>query len=500
MNTNQLPLKKAPTEDFGKCLEAVRHLLVSSSGRHGFIPESITSSSKSCVPGSVFVAIKGAKGDGHLHIEEAISGGAAAVVYQDPDAAGTVERGDIPFCRVSDSRRAYSLLQEAFHGSPASKLRLVGITGTNGKTTCAYLLRSFLSCGSPCGLISTVEYSMPGWSADASRTTPSPELFQALLFNMLGKGCGHCVMEVSSHGLDQGRTGSAKFAGALFTNLSGDHLDYHGSMENYYQAKKKLFSDLLAPGAVAVVNTDDVYGRRIVSEAGGGSILSCGFEGKPDFRIGDFEGDAGGVRFSIESDWGRHRIESGLCGRYNAMNIAESFALAMRLGVEPEKMLEILGRGIRVPGRLESFPLRNGAVGFVDYAHTDDALEKVLSTLAAMRRGRIICVFGCGGDRDRSKRPRMGAAVAKFADVAIVTSDNPRSEDPLRIIRDIMDGVKDAGKFICIPDRREAIEKAVGISRDGDIVLLAGKGHEKGQEVNGLIIPFDDREEMQKHA
>jgi UDP-N-acetylmuramoyl-L-alanyl-D-glutamate--2,6-diaminopimelate ligase len=269
-------------------------------------------------------------------------------------------------------------------------------------------------------------------------------------------------------------------------------------MENYYRAKKKLFSDLLAPGAVAVVNTDDVHGRRIVSEVGGGKILSCGFDGKPDFRIGDFEGDAGGVRFSIESEGVRHRIESGLCGRYNAMNIAESFALAMRLGVEPEKMLEVLGRGIRVPGRLESFPLRSGAVAFVDYAHTDDALEKVLSTLVAMRRGRMICVFGCGGDRDRSKRPRMGAAVAKFADVAIVTSDNPRSEDPLRIIREIMDGVKDAGKFICIPDRREAIEKAVGISRDGDIVLLAGKGHEKGQEVNGVIIPFDDREEMRK--
>jgi len=481
-------------------LAQLKQVLVNVSGNVDFIPSSLSASSARVSAGSVFVAVKGQKNDGHNFIKNAIGSGASAIVFQDGENLDLPNSPIPAMIKVSDSRLAYSILLESFNDFPSSKLKLVGITGTNGKTTCAYLIRKFLSSGNGrCGLISTVEYSTPSWSMDASRTTPDPEFMQYLFSKMIDERCQHAVMEVSSHGLDQNRTGNAKFAGAIFTNLSGDHLDYHKNMENYFQAKKRLFSDHLAEDAFAVINVDDIYGKRLFSEIKDKQTISCGFGEASDACIRNFSGRPNGLEFDLVFKGESRRISSNLCGRYNAMNIAESFILAMHLGAKPEEMFKIL-QDVHVPGRLEKILLKNGAVAFVDYAHTDDALEKVLSTLNEIKEGRIICVFGCGGDRDKSKRPRMGAVSAKFADISIITSDNPRSENPLKIIEEIIDGVKDRRACFNIPDRAEAIRTAVEISKANDIIIVAGKGHEKGQQFINETLHFDDREELAKYA
>jgi UDP-N-acetylmuramoyl-L-alanyl-D-glutamate--2,6-diaminopimelate ligase len=489
--------------NFAKLLEAISPLVEKTTGGAGFVPQKISCSSLETGPGSVFIAVKGEKTDGRRFIMDALKRGASAVIYEDSGVAAEDFLKINPMLalvKVSDSRKACAQLLEAFYGNPADKMKLIGITGTNGKTTCAFILEKILSdSGAPCGLISTVRYSYPGFSLSAGRTTPAPELFQKLLSGMVENKCPWAVMEVSSHALRQNRIGNAKFAGAIFTNLSGDHLDYHRDMEQYYLAKKLLFSEHIDKNGAAIINVDDPYGRRIISELNDAKFISYGFAEDADYRITEFKGAADGSNFVINRGTSSYKISSNLPGRHNASNITACFCVAKMLGINSRDIIKTIKHGIYIPGRLEKFTLKNGAAAYVDYAHTDDALEKVLKTLREICEGRLICVFGCGGDRDKTKRPRMGRVSANFADNTIITSDNPRSEDPNVIIDEILSGIEDKRSCAVVSDRREAIKTAIERSEKNDIILIAGKGHEKGQEIKGEIFPFDDGDEIRKN-
>ncbi len=447
------------------------------------LPTGITNDSRQVKPGFVFVAIPGAQVDGHEYIDQAVRNGAIAIVYS----------RDVPIpkniyaTKVLDTYLAYALMCEQFYGFPASKFRLHCITGTNGKTTSAYLLRGILSAaGHPCGLISTIKYAFGAYECEAARTTPAADELQLLFKKMADAGCTDVVMEASSHGLSQHRFGHPRIDIALFTNLTQDHLDYHLTMENYFQAKKTLFTDYNARHKIA--NIDDPYGARLAAEVPG--VTTFGTSPDAHFRISDIELNAAGSTFMLNDD----RIECRLPGEHNIYNLTGVLVAAERKGISPLKAARSVCN-IRVDGRLEHFEI-NGAHFYVDYAHTPDALESVLKLLKKIVSGRLITVFGCGGHRDRGKRPLMGEIAARLSDLVIVTNDNPRDETPADIINDILKGCPAATTE---PDRAKAIEHAVKLSCPGDIILIAGKGHENYQEVNGLKIHFDDREELRKY-
>ena len=449
----------------------------------------------------LFCAIKGSNTDGHAFIPDAIRNGAGVVLATEPRS---VPPG-VPFVLVSDSYHAWGVVCAAFFGNPMEHLDVFAVTGTNGKTSIAFMLKRILSAhGRRCGLISTVEYDDgSGVAEEASRTTPEAFTIQDCFARMVRNGCDCAVIEASSHGLHQHRLGNARFAGAFFTNLTGDHLDYHHTMEAYYQAKKLLFSEMLRPGAPAVINIDDPWGARLASECGTQHVLTLS---KNDSDASGYLSSirlcASGSEFTLHmnssvmgSDCISLRVHSALIGEHNVFNMGLAALGACASGVPPELAAETLSApDIAPPGRLEPFDLPNGARAFVDYAHTDDALFRVLSAIRTFRKGRIITVFGCGGDRDRTKRPRMAKVVSELSDIAIVTSDNPRTEDPLAIIAEILTGIRPGAECLTEPDRAEAIRKAVALSRRDDIILIAGKGHENYQEINGVKHPFDDRE------
>ena len=448
----------------------------------------------------LFCAIPGSKRDGHDFIPEAIANGAvAAVVSRLTEAIPQ----DFPVLLVEDSHMAWALACETQFDLPASSLTLSGVTGTNGKTTIAFILKALLdSClpGARCGLLSTVLYDACGDGVvEAARTTPDAYEFQRLLSQMRANSCTHASMEMSSHGLHQRRTGSAKFRTAIFTNLTGDHLDYHHDMESYYQAKKLLFTECLAADGVAIVNVDDAYGSRLHKELSKilaeDCLVACSKSSKKaqclirSMKMSDSHSEIDLTIFGQDL-----KLRSSLIGEHNAYNIASAVTAAALLGADVSKISGRLSAPLSVPGRLEGFLLSSGAMAFVDYAHTDDALFRVLSALRPLCKGTLVTVFGCGGERDVTKRPRMGAVAAKLSGLSIITSDNPRSEDPLEIIAQIRKGVPRDAHCLELPDRREAIEKAVASAVRGDIVLIAGKGHENYQEMNGFRIHFDDRE------
>jgi len=439
---------------------------------------------------SVFVAIAGAVSNGHDFIADAIAKGAKLIVYQQH----VKKYNGVLFLKVSNTYSAYARLAELSCGFPAKEMNLIGITGTNGKTTTAYLLRSILeAAGEKCGLISTIEYAYPGEVISAERTTPDALEFQNLLCEIRNSGCKYVVMENSSHSLDQNRTGSAEFAATVFTNLSGEHLDYHSDMESYFNAKMILFRNYLKEDGYAIVNIDDDYGKRLIRECSDSqNIITFGRAG--DVKILDIQTSFTGtdVKLKIEGEF--FDISSLLYGDFNAYNIAGAVAAAYALGIPMEIICTGIKKMSHVPGRMEGFKLHSGAMAIVDYAHTDDALENVLRTLRNLNvKGRLIAVFGCGGDRDKTKRARMGAVAAKYADSVVVTSDNPRSENPLAIIQDINAGFPDNFNFINIPDRKTAIQQTLESAKDQDIILIAGKGHETYQEIDGVKYPFDDR-------
>jgi UDP-N-acetylmuramoyl-L-alanyl-D-glutamate--2,6-diaminopimelate ligase len=474
--------------------------------------------SRRVAPGDLFVALRGATTDGHDYIDRAVALGAAALLVEAmPEDAESL---GVPVVRVPDSRRALAPIAARFFGEPASELSLIGVTGTNGKTSTTYLVESILvHAGWRAGLIGTVEIRYAGEREPAVNTTPESLDLQRKLRAMCTAQVDAAVMEVSSHGLELGRVSGCAFRVAAFTNLSQDHLDFHGSMDAYLASKARLFRDHLGPGAVAVVNVDDPAGEKILAVAreAGAEILRVarGAEARAELRLVQSEIRLAGTTAELEDASGRFAVELPLIGDFNLENLLVACGVARALGIAPETIAAGVAACPQVPGRMERVvgSGRDEPTVLVDYAHTPDAVEKLLLAVRPLCQGRLIAVFGCGGDRDRAKRPLMAEAVARHADLAIATSDNPRTEDPLRILADVEQGLgalervdADAlfaaggatGRYATIADRREAIRRALAGARPEDTVVLAGKGHEDYQIVGREKLPFDDRAEARR--
>jgi UDP-N-acetylmuramoyl-L-alanyl-D-glutamate--2,6-diaminopimelate ligase len=455
--------------------------------------------SRAVAPGTLFFCVRGLKSDGHEFGAQAVESGAAALVVERPLGLG------VPEVQVEDARAAMAPLAAAFNGDPTAEMTMVGVTGTNGKTTTAFLVRRLLeSAGRQCGLLGTVQRVVGGQVEEVERTTPEAIDLQATFARMHEAGDTACVMEVSSHALVLHRADAIKFDAKAFTNLTQDHLDFHDDMEDYFAAKRLLFTSeggfatLVVEGGISVVNIDDAYGLRLAEElrasdpealvtfsaAGGGADLSA--------RGVSF--DATGSTFSCLTPAGLLEVRTPLPGDFNVENALAALGVAHALGMDLREAAAALAGAEQVPGRFEPIDEGQDFGVLVDYAHTPDSLENVLRAARRLTGGRLISVFGCGGDRDREKRPLMGRAGAELSDVAVVTSDNPRSEDPQAILDEIMAGV-DGGDVLVELDRRAAIGLALERAQAKDIVVIAGKGHEQGQEFeDGRKIPFDDRD------
>jgi UDP-N-acetylmuramoyl-L-alanyl-D-glutamate--2,6-diaminopimelate ligase len=451
----------------------------------------VTCDSRQVKPGTLFCAIAGSVSDGHDYIKSAISNGAIGIIYsQDLEEYAT----GVSYLKVKQQYLAYAMACELFFDCPAKEVRLHGITGTNGKTTTAFLLEHILTKSSlKTGLITTVECRDGEKVAPSFHTTPEAWELQNLFRRIADNKCHDAVMEVSSHGLDQFRPGNAKFHTAIFTNLTGDHLDYHENMEKYFAAKKHLFSHYLAENGNAIINVDDEYGKALAAELQDKKVISYGQGEDADCRIVNLVTRTSGTDFELEFGDNTFKITSPLIGEYNAYNACAAFCAAVSSGIDGQLVADILSSKIKVPGRLEHFTDTRGVSYFVDYAHTDDALRNVLKNLRIIATKRIITVFGCGGNRDRSKRPRMAVAAAEYSDLLIITSDNPRKENPLDIIDEIKIGVPENTEFMIEADRKKAICLASELAKKGDLVLVAGKGHETYQDINGQLFDFDDR-------
>lgn len=454
----------------------------------------VTGDSRKVRKGDVFVAVKGLRHNGSLFAGEALDRGAVAVVGEASE--------DVPGDKkivVRDARRALGIMAAVMAGNPSRKMQVAGITGTNGKTTTAGLLSAFLrGAGHSTGLLSTVRYEIGDRVIPAARTTPEATELQSMLAHMLAEGCTHAVMEVSSHALDQCRVAGIRYKLGLFTNLSRDHLDYHGDMETYFAAKRKLFLSLAeVPGALAVVNIEDDFGKRLAEEfTSRMRVVTFGLD-RGDYRCESLSLSSAGSRLEIITPEGAFPGKFPMPGRFNVYNMLGAVAAARQFDVPMDVIVRELPRWFPRWGRMERVGSGNarGVDVFVDYAHTDDALGNVLKTLRELTPGRLIVVFGCGGDRDRGKRPLMGRVAGRLADISIVTSDNPRSEKPEDIIGDILRGFSEnTTRPIVVVDRKAAIAKALSMASRGDSVLVAGKGHEPYQELAHSVVPFDDRE------
>lgn len=468
--------------------------------------------SRDVAPGGLFAAIPGFKADGHDYIGDAVSRGAVAVLAQKPCHAG------VPVIRVADTRACLGPLAARFHGDPSAGMKLIAITGTNGKTTTAAIVESILAAnGHSVGVIGTIDYHFDGRHFAASATTPESLDLQRMLHEMRQAGVTHVVLEASSHAIALNRLNHCWLDAGVFTNLSQDHLDFHERMESYWECKQRLFTELLPSGpkkshARAVVNTNDPRGKFLASTL---KIPCCttGYSEENMIRAERFRFSPEGIEADIATPDGMLRIRSALTGAHNVENILCAVGAAVALQVPTEAIVAGIASRRTVAGRLETVPDGKGRHVFVDYAHTPDALENVLKALKTMARRRMICVFGCGGDRDRKKRPMMGEIVGRMADLAVVTSDNPRSEDPEAIIADILPGVVAAAPkrydadtiesdgepgYLVEPDRRKAIRLAIRAADAGDMVLIAGKGHETYQILKDRTIDFDDRVEARR--
>jgi UDP-N-acetylmuramoyl-L-alanyl-D-glutamate--2,6-diaminopimelate ligase len=444
-------------------------------------------SSSSVTPGTLFFCVPGFKADGHDFAPDAVDRGAVALVVQRPLGLG------VPEIVVDDVRSAMGPAAARFHGDPTADLRVVGVTGTNGKTTTTFLIRELLeAAGVQTGLLGTVTSIVGGAEEPVERTTPEAVDMQRLFARMLSEGDRAVAMEVSSHALKLGRAEGIRFAVRVFTNLTQDHLDFHKTMDEYYAAKKLLF---MRPGGPSIVNLDDPYGRRLAGEIG--SPTTYAVDHPADYRALDVRFDTNGSTFTLEHPDGRVELKTRLPGLFNVQNALAAVAAARALDVPMDTIAAALAQAGRVPGRFEPVDEGQDFAVLVDYAHTPDSLDNVLRAARAITRGKLHVVFGAGGDRDTAKRPLMGQAAAEHADRVIVTSDNPRSEDPESIVDMVMAGVgPDAERIV---DRRVAIARAIETAEPGDVVVIAGKGHEQGQEFeNGRKEPFDDRDEARK--
>ncbi|PRD54527.1 UDP-N-acetylmuramoyl-L-alanyl-D-glutamate--2,6-diaminopimelate ligase [Sphingobacterium gobiense] len=439
---------------------------------------------------SLFVAVRGVHTDGHLYLDKAIENGARVLVL---DTLPAQLQTDVTYVVVADTSYVLGLLAANFYGDPSRALKLVGVTGTNGKTTIATLLFNlFKSLGYQVGLLSTVENKIGERVIPATHTTPDPIALNRLLREMVDEGCDYCFMEVSSHAVVQQRIAGLRFAGGIFANITHDHLDFHGTFEHYIKAKKKFFDDL-DRFAFALTNIDDRNGAVMLQNTFAHK-KTYGLKNMADFKAKIVESHLDGMLLQVDG----HEVWVKLVGGFNAYNLLAVYGAAILLEQETMKVLTAMSDIAGAEGRFDIVRSANGVVGIVDYAHTPDAVENVLLTIRELRKSgkQIITVLGCGGDRDKSKRPEMAGAAVRLSDKVIITSDNPRTEDPIAIIRDMEAGVdsKDRKHVFTIAERKEAIRAACHLAQAGDIVLVAGKGHEKYQEINGVRHHFDDKE------
>ena len=458
-----------------------------------FNVRAVTPDSRFVQKNDMFIAVKGADRDGHDFIEQAVLKGAQVIV----ESENRLKNSDLCILKVADTKRFLADASQRFFNYPSKKIKTIGITGTNGKTTITYLIESILNAGrKKCGVLGTINHRLGKKIISSKNTTPGVIDNQRYLSDMLKNRCQYCVMEVSSHALDQGRVEGIDFKAAVFTNLTGDHLDYHRNLENYFLAKSRLFTSL-SSAANAVINIDDSYGQRLTRMTKG-KVFTYGLKGQAKIKACRIELDFRGSAFTICSPFGEITIRTSLIGRHNVYNILAAAAVSLALGIP----LKTIKKGIEnlksVPGRLERVSGGQDFHIFVDYAHTEDALRNVLSNLRIVSKARILVVFGCGGDRDRTKRPKMGKAATDLADEAIITSDNPRSENPESIIREIVSGCKKQNYTVMI-DRKKAIKEALSRAQKNDVVLIAGKGHETYQIFKNKTIHFDDREIVKKY-
>ncbi|MDB6069886.1 MAG: UDP-N-acetylmuramyl-tripeptide synthetase [Verrucomicrobiales bacterium] len=454
----------------------------------------LTADSRQAGPGILFAALRGETSDGHNFISQAIANGAAAILAETD--VPTDYRGT--WITVKDTKAALAEAADAFFRKPSDRLPIVGVTGTNGKTTTCFLLQHIItSARGQCGLIGTVKYVVgEGLEETASHTTPDSITLQRLLRTMTENHCTAAAIEVSSHALMQQRTHGIRFDAAVFTNLTQDHLDYHKTMEAYYDAKARFAEHLVLQGGekkpALVLNTDDAAGRRMAREYEGKlRIVTYGMNVHADFRATQLTATMRGTTFTLEARGRSFLVRMPLIGKFNVYNALGALAAVWSMDLNLRQAVKALEDSPQVPGRMESVSDNKPFRVFIDYAHTPDALENALRTLRDLSPRRIITVFGCGGDRDRTKRPRMGAVAEAGGSYTILTNDNPRSEDPDAIMAEIKAGMRGETNEM-IPDRRAAIERAISIAGGGDIVLIAGKGHESGQTVNGVVTPFDD--------
>jgi UDP-N-acetylmuramoyl-L-alanyl-D-glutamate--2,6-diaminopimelate ligase len=452
----------------------------------------VESDSRRVRPGDLFVALRGAKADGLAYAPEAVARGAVAVASDRPLPEGIA----VPWIRVEAPRRALALFAAELAGRPAERLVLAGVTGTNGKTSTTTLIEAILARRyGRTGLLATTVYRTPRRVIAAGRTTPEAPLIQELLAEMVADGVPAAAIEVSSHALVLERVEGCRFDLAVFTNLTRDHLDFHGTMEEYYEAKKRLF-DLRKPGGIALVNVDDLYGRRLLAETAPPLASFSPSGAAADFRAESIRCDLSGTSFEVVHAGGRFALSSPLLGRFQVANLLGAAAAGVCLGV-PEFDIAAAIAGVGdVPGRLERVEAGQPYLVLVDFAHTPDALERLLSSVRELTEKKIVLVFGCGGDRDRGKRAPMGEIAGRLSDIAIATSDNPRSESPEAILREVEAGLLASGatKYLKIVDRREAIRAAVELANPGTVVVIAGKGHETTQSIGGRELPFDDRQ------
>lgn len=471
---------------------------------------SVCYDSRACRRGSLFVAVPGLLADGHAYIPDAIRRGAGVIVHEQPLS----ETADVSWIQVTDSRRVLGMLARNFYQCPSSQLCLIGVVGTNGKTTVTYLLEAILAAaGYNVGVMGTVNYRFNEKTMSADHTTPESLDMQKMLREMADDGVSHVVAEISSHAVDLRRVDDCDFDFGIFTNLSQDHLDYHKTMENYFSAKKRFFHELLSASKKKVscrmaVNADDPWGQRLLREVRL-PRMTFGIEAPSDLSAREVHLSIEGIRATFHWAGQRLEITSPLIGRYNLYNILAAATAALSLGIAPEMIRKGVAHLGQVPGRMEKVSGPGQPAVFVDYAHTDDALRRVLQNLAAFKQGRLITLFGCGGDRDRGKRPLMAKAAAEHSDRLIITSDNPRTEDPVEIIRQIEAGLSgrdlrkvaaaefEAGNgdrcYTVMVDRGAAISTAIACAGPSDVVLIAGKGHEDYQILGNRRLSFDDR-------
>ena len=451
----------------------------------------IACDSRRVLPGNLFFALRGSSDDGSRHVEEAASRGAVAVVSE-----GEIATHGLVSIRVESARAAMAFASAAYYGHPSRTLAVAGVTGTNGKSTTAWIIRHLCNAvGRPCGLIGTIRYELPGVSETAPHTTPESIELQRMLAVMRDGGFRAASLEVSSHALVQKRVGALEFDAAVFTNLSQDHLDYHGTMEDYFEAKARLFMALPSQTGKkgrAVINIDDRYGRRLLDRIPKTvPVMSFGQGSNCAFRASAVRYSHSGTVFQLDAKGRSYLVRTPLIGLFNVYNTLAALAAVSAMGIELRRAVAAVAAIPQVPGRLERVPVRRNFQAFVDYAHTPDALENVLRSLRQIAPARIITVFGCGGNRDRSKRPLMAAAAESLSDKVIVTSDNPRGEEPMAILREVEKGFRGNSHELYI-DRESAIRRAVELAGADDVLLVAGKGHEDYQEIGGERHPFDD--------